>query len=155
MNQLPEKAIYTKDSNEIASGKKTAIVTVKVQDLSGQRALITRSENGACIPGVVEVSKPEPVKLPDFDAKRAQHGITPEDRERWWPLCTELYLHSVKYIPFDEPISLNILPSLPLDVDLDKLPFEAGLKTVEAEIISCKQCGNHCVYTVGVPLEVK
>ena len=135
---------YIRDGLEIAEGRKSAVVTPTLRDnLSGPRALVVREGERAAVVGIVVFSPPAPVTAEGLKALGAEHRISVEDQQRWWPAHDEFYVHRVKaYYPFAVPQPIDFEPGSNMDIAV----------TLQAEILGVKRVGSKFCHTVGVKL---
>lgn len=117
---------YVRDSNEIAAGRKTAVITPSIrEDLSGPRFLIVKDGKGALCTGIVIFDFPEEIDTTAFISTHNEHHISEKQRLQWWPTKTVFYLHHIKqYLPLVDPQPVSLAPGTNMNL---AVPIEARI----------------------------
>jgi len=76
----------------VASGRKTLVVKKRKFGIAGEPLLLADSKHSY---GVLVLGEPKTISLKEFEALQAKHGITDEERERWWPGTSEFWAYPV------------------------------------------------------------
>jgi len=81
--------------------EKTFIVKKKKLDLSKFKILC--SFNGKAY-GFIRCKEPKNIDLKEFKALESKHGISEEEREKWWPGAKEFFQYEIRdFFAFTQP----------------------------------------------------
>jgi hypothetical protein len=126
------KAIYLKDSLDILNGNKTAIVLPrKVDDLAGTFALAVKSDEQDTVNAVVKISSAKPINVEEFKSYQNAHGITDENRLRWWGNTKDFWLYEIKSVKRCEPVCILIPAGTKLFMDIEQEELYSPLMVLE------------------------
>jgi hypothetical protein len=141
------QAIYILDGSDIVNGRKQAIVTPKPRDITGTQVLLTKTDEGCKLAGVITIGQPEELPLDAFDSKQEVHGVSIADRRRWWPENETLFLYPiVTFAPFREAVPVP----LPAGTGMKTTTTECSINTEQLVILSRQKLDNgQYLYTYG------
>ena len=126
------KAIYLKDGLDILSGNKTAIVLPrKIDDLAGTFALAIKGDEQDSINAVVKISSAKSINVKEFKSYQNAHGITDENRLRWWGSTKDFWLYEIESVKRCEPNKTKIPAGTKLFMDIEQKQLYSPLMVLE------------------------
>jgi len=89
----------------IAEGRKTALVKSRRYYMEDEVLLVVQSKRAI---GTLVLAAPKAITLAEFRRKRHRHLVTEEERARWWPRKTALYLYDIlEFRPIAAPVPVE------------------------------------------------
>lgn len=115
-------ALYIRDADQIASGRKTALASPTGRYTPGTYLLLVKDPTTGAytIPGSVTLDPPQTLSPAQFEAAAAAHLVSRKQRLQWWPLAEQLYVYPLHYTP-QRPLTVHLAPGSTGEVRLKGL----------------------------------